>query len=99
MISVAFMGSISCEKLKLKHKAIPRKTVVVLIDLSGSTRNLRNMYLDNFRTVLSTITHGDAIAVARITESSITEPEIPKKRNCPNLFLGTKWEIPPIILF
>lgn len=81
---------ISCKKIETEAKKIitekgkePNKTVAVLLDLSGSTRELRNIYLNTFKEILSSISHGDVIVVAEITESSITEPEIPVKEVFP----------------
>ncbi|MGQ9569611.1 MAG: hypothetical protein ACUVUQ_01975, partial [Thermodesulfovibrionales bacterium] len=58
-------------------KKLSRKTVVVLCDLSESTRNVRGIYLESFKKAISPIGHGDVFVVAKITDSSITEPEIP----------------------
>lgn len=70
----------SCDMLKKEeNKNIPSKTVVVLCDLTESTKNLSNAYLESFKTILSTISHGDVIVAAKITNSSIAEPEIPIK--------------------
>lgn len=70
---------ISCNKLKTEDKISLKKTIVVLCDLSESTRSLRNVYLDSFKKVISQIKHGDVIVTAKITDASITEPEIPIK--------------------
>jgi hypothetical protein len=73
----------SCDKFKKYEQKPIRKTVVVLFDLSESTRNLRDAYLDSFKKVLPSIGHGDVIVATRITESSITEPKIPIKEALP----------------
>ena len=38
---------------------------------------MRDVYLRSFKKVISSIGHGDAIITAKITDASITEPEIP----------------------
>ncbi|MBE0427711.1 MAG: hypothetical protein IBX72_13845 [Nitrospirae bacterium] len=68
---------ISCDKSRPEKKRHPNKTVVVLCDLSESTRNLRANYIHSFKTILSSIGHGDVIVVAKITDASVVEPEIP----------------------
>jgi len=80
LISINF---ISCDKLKTEDEKSPQKTIVVLCDLSESTSNLRDAYLDSFKKVTSPIGHGDVIVAAKITEASITEPEIPVKEAFP----------------
>ncbi len=70
----------SCDMLKKEEsKNMPSKTVVVLCDLTESTRNFHSAYLENLKTILSTIRHGDVIVAAKITNSSIAELEIPIK--------------------
>jgi len=51
------------------------KTVCVLFDLSETTNKpeIRRAYVDNFKLVANRLTHGDAIAVALITEFSARE--------------------------
>jgi hypothetical protein len=83
LILLVFLFSFSCEKIKTEDKKLQQKTVVVLFDLSGSTKELRNIYLNSFKKILSSITHGDVIVAAKITDSSITEPEIPVKEEFP----------------
>ncbi|MEW6419499.1 MAG: hypothetical protein AB1480_15525 [Nitrospirota bacterium] len=80
LISLNFM---TCEKIKSKEEKKPQKTIVVLFDLSESTRNLKKVYSDSFKTILSSIGHGDVIVAAKITNSSISEPEIPIKKEFP----------------
>lgn len=64
----------------------PGTTVVVLFDLSESTNSLegRRAYCDNFQRALSHVGHGDAIAVAWITESSATEARLAVHRRFPH---------------
>jgi hypothetical protein len=73
------INTTSCDKLKSENKKAPQKAVAVLCDLSESTRNLRSLYLDSFKTILSSISHGDVIVAVKITEASILEHEIPIK--------------------
>jgi len=80
LISINF---ISCDKLKTEGKRSPHKTIVVLCDLSESTKSLRDVYLDSFKKVISPIGPGDVIVAAKITDASITEPEIPVKEAFP----------------
>lgn len=61
----------------------PTKTVVVLVDMSESTVDLRQTYLGTIENIISTATYGDTIVVAKITESSITEPDVPIKEVFP----------------
>ena len=67
----------SCDKLRHKEKKPQNKTVVVLCDFSESTRNVGDVYLRSFKKAISSIGHGDVIITAKITDASITEPEIP----------------------
>jgi len=76
-----FILILSCGKLNKKISS--PKIIVVLCDLSESTRNMRNIYLKSFKKIISSIKHGDAIFVVKITESSIEEPEIPIKEIFP----------------
>lgn len=59
--------------------ARPGKDVVVLFDLSLSTGSpeVRDAYCENFREVLSGVSHGDALAAGWIVESSVTQPTLP----------------------
>lgn len=74
---------VSCEKLQTEDKKALKKTVVVLCDLSESTRELKNLYLDSIKKVISSIGHGDVIVVAKITEASIAEADMPIKEVFP----------------
>lgn len=74
------------EKIKglLNHDPKPQsKTVVILTDLSGSTQKLRTHYEENIANVIPAINHGDVFIVAKITASSVTEPELPVKAEFP----------------
>ncbi len=57
----------------------PPKTVVVLFDLSESTRGheVRNAYSRDFRQVLEKVTHGDVLVGGCITDHSATELDLP----------------------
>jgi len=78
IVAIIFVcGLFACQK-----KGVT-KTVVLLCDLSESTKHVRNFYLDSFKTVLSSISHGDVLVMAKITEASITEPSIPIKKEFP----------------
>lgn len=83
LIVLVFLFSLSCEKIKTEGKKTQQKTVVVLFDLSGSTKDFRNVSFETFKKILSGTTHGDVIVAAKITESSIVEPEIPVKEPFP----------------
>jgi hypothetical protein len=83
VIFLITINFISCDKLRPKEKRHPNKTVVVLCDLSESTRDLRDVYVHSFKKVLSSIGHGDIIVAAKITEASVAEPEIPIKETFP----------------
>jgi hypothetical protein len=74
---------ISCDKSRPKEKRHTNKTVVVLCDLSESTRDLRDVYVHSFKKVLSSVGHGDVIVAAKITGASIAEPGIPIKEAFP----------------
>jgi hypothetical protein len=67
----------SCDKLGLEEKKTPTKTLVLLCDFSESTKEVRALYLETFTKVLQSINLGDAIVMAKITDASITEPEMP----------------------
>lgn len=71
----------SCEKIYTENKKVPRKTVIFLFDLSASTKEFRNISFETFKKILSTITYGDTIVAAKITEASIVEPDIPIKEH------------------
>lgn len=73
-VLIISLNLICCKKIFIK-RAEKTKTIVVLLDLSESTRNFRKSYFENFKKILSSINHGDALAVVKITESSVTEPE------------------------
>ncbi|RMD59824.1 MAG: hypothetical protein D6828_00965, partial [Nitrospirae bacterium] len=79
LILLILIFTLSCEKVEkiVNKEKKPTKTVAVLIDLSGSTKNFRKDAFRTFKKILSSIDHGDVIVVAKITESSISEPEIP----------------------
>jgi len=83
VLAVCVVCSIcACEKVKESFggEVEQTKTVVVLFDLSGSTTGpQRKKYDTIFARVLQRVGYGDAIVVAKITASSITEPEIPVK--------------------
>jgi hypothetical protein len=67
------------------------KTVVVLFDLSGSTNKpeIRQKYSEAFSTILSRMSHGDALIVALITEKSVFEPSLPIKEEFPKFIPKT----------
>ncbi|MCL6559724.1 MAG: hypothetical protein K6U74_13195 [Firmicutes bacterium] len=67
-----------CEK---KQEKTETKAVVVLVDLSESTRDLRNLYLESLKEVIGKIKPGDFFMVAKITASSVSEPEVPVKED------------------
>jgi hypothetical protein len=67
----------ACDKLGLEEEKTTTKTVVILCDFSGSTKDVRPLYLETFTRVLQSINLGDAIVLAKITDASITEPEMP----------------------
>lgn len=77
LIVVLFLAS--CEQLGLSKKESPKptKTVIVLSDLTPSTRNVRSVYIESFSKVLEKVNGGDAIVVGKITDSSITEANLP----------------------
>ncbi len=83
LILLVVLFSLSCEKIKTDDKKIQQKTVVVLFDLSGSTKDFRSVSFETFKKILSGVTHGDVIVATKITESSIVEPEIPVKEPFP----------------
>ena len=87
-----FILILSCSKLN--KKTSPFKIIVVLCDLSESTRNMRNIYFKSFKEIISSIGHGDAIYVVKITESSIEEPEIPIKEVFPEFIPKDKFGNP-----
>jgi hypothetical protein len=66
-----------CDKLGLKEEKTTTKTVVMLCDFSGSTKDVRPLYLETFTKVLQSINLGDVIVLAKITNASITESEMP----------------------
>ncbi|NOZ70000.1 MAG: hypothetical protein GXP46_12340 [Deferribacteres bacterium] len=88
---LVFFVFASCQQTESKLEKIvfgkeekkTSKTVVVLFDLTGSTKKYRSIAFDSFKRVLSSIGHGDVIVAAKITESSITEPEIPLQETFP----------------
>jgi hypothetical protein len=55
------------------------KTVLVLIDISRSVRNqeTKALYLDSFKRVTASVTHGDVLVAGWITEKSEDELELP----------------------
>ncbi|MBM3436559.1 MAG: hypothetical protein FJY07_10135 [Bacteroidetes bacterium] len=61
------------------------KTIVVLVDLSQSTQyeEARNNYISCIETILNDIDEGDALIVMKITDQSITDPDIPVKEKFP----------------
>jgi hypothetical protein len=78
----SFFIFISCDKLGLQQKKeTPTKTVVLLCDFSESTKGVKTLYTETFEKILPSIKLGDAIIIAKITDSSITEPEIPLKES------------------
>src|SRR2546426_826249 len=58
-----------------KVPAATGKTVCMLFDLSGTTNKpqIRHAYVDNFKSIIDHITHGDAITAALITQFSAGE--------------------------
>jgi len=72
-----------CNLSFTKEEKAPRKTVVVLADLSESTIGLRDLYLNSLAGIIQKMEHGDFLMVAKITESSINEPEVPIKEEFP----------------
>ncbi len=98
-IVVLFM--VSCQKVESKTEEVTAgkkketgKAVVVLFDLTASTKKVRNVAFDSFRKVLSAISYGDVIVAAKITESSITEPDIPVKEVFPKFVPVDNWGNP-----
>lgn len=68
----------SCDQLGFSKKETkPSKTVIVLSDLTPSTKNVRDVYVESFNKVLARVERGDAIVVGKITDSSITESDLP----------------------
>ena len=61
----------------------PSKAVVVLVDLSGSAVDFRDLYRDSLKQVVETMYHGDFLLVAWITGASVTEPKIVLKESFP----------------
>lgn len=53
-------------------------TWCVLVDMSGvrKSQDTRQHYADHFKTIFSKVMPGDALAVALITELSVTEPQL-----------------------
>ena len=96
LIAVVLLITVTaCDKINPEKKEAARqKTVVVLCDLSESTKNMRNIYPESFKEIISSIGHGDAIYVVKITESSIEEPEIPIKEVFPEFIPKDKFGNP-----
>lgn len=71
--------------------AAPSKTIVVLIDRSGSVRTpeIESRYLSDFRTILGAVRHGDVIVAGWITGRSATELELPLNQEIPRFDPGT----------
>lgn len=72
-----------CTSPFTKEKPASGKAVVVLFDLSESTANLQNLYLESFKEIIGKINHGDFLMGTKITASSVTEPEVPIKEEFP----------------
>jgi hypothetical protein len=64
------------------------KTVVALVDFTGSTAIFQQTYLDEMKQIIGGLSYGDVIVVAKITGSSITEPELLIKEVLPT-FVAT----------
>lgn len=76
-------GAFGCAALSKKTQKQPTKSIVVLVDLSISTAPVRPVYASSFEKILESVGHGDAVTAAKITDSSITEPEIPVNKEFP----------------
>lgn len=91
VLLVCMAGALcACDKLKEKFgdRPEPTKTILVLFDLSGSTKNAQRQKYDAiFSRLLERVGVGDAIVAAKITGSSVTEPEIPVKEEFSQLQL------------
>lgn len=71
------LGSLNSLTGGSQSPASPTKTVVVVVDVSASTRPFRTLYLQTVKTVIQSLHAGDVLAVAEITSSSITRPTVP----------------------
>ncbi len=67
LISLSLPGAVST--------ASDAKTVIVLIDLSGSARELLSTYEKYFDLILTDLDHGDAFTVLKISSGSLAESE------------------------
>lgn len=58
-----------------KKETKETKVVLVLFDVSGSTKKMRVNFFKNFEKILSRISHGDTIIADRITDASISRSD------------------------
>lgn len=71
------------------------KTVVVLLDVSGSTQTeaIRSLYMRDFRKILQSIEPGDAIAADRIAENSSASSSLPVNHEFEGAFNSNRFKV------
>lgn len=84
LLSIVATSCGSFEKEKPQTTPKP-KVICVLFDLSESTRatKVRETYLHDFKAILEKTTLGDGLVAGLITQSSVTELELPINQNFP----------------
>ena len=77
LMALAVAASMSMPILALAQTPAPPKTVVVLVDLSDSTKEWRQEFLSDFRLLLDHMNGGDKLLVSRIIRNPSAADTLP----------------------